>query len=109
MSVERFFHGYVLDLDGTVYLGDELLPGAKRAIEALRAAGSRVVFLSNKPLRTRADYAAKLTRLGVPTSPDEVINSSWVLTRWSKRLQGRRSSSWGSPRCWRNCARPAST
>jgi phosphoglycolate/pyridoxal phosphate phosphatase family enzyme len=82
MSVERFFRGYVLDLDGTVYLGDALLPGAKRAIEALRAAGSRVVFLSNKPLQTRADYAAKLTRLGVPTSPDEVINSSWVLTRW---------------------------
>ena len=82
MSVECFFHGYVLDLDGTVYLGDALLPGAKRAIEALRAAGSRVVFLSNKPLQTRADYAAKLTRLGVPTSPDEVINSSWVLTRW---------------------------
>jgi phosphoglycolate/pyridoxal phosphate phosphatase family enzyme len=82
MSVEHFFRGYVLDLDGTVYLGDALLPGAKRAIEALRAAGSRVVFLSNKPLQTRADYAAKLTRLGVATSPDEVINSSWVLTRW---------------------------
>jgi phosphoglycolate/pyridoxal phosphate phosphatase family enzyme len=82
MSVERFFRGYVLDLDGTVYLGDALLPGAKPTIEALRAAGSRVVFLSNKPLQTRADYAAKLTRLGVPTSPDEVINSSWVLTRW---------------------------
>jgi NagD protein len=82
MGVERFFHGYVLDLDGTVYLGDGLLPGARPTIEALRAAGSRVVFLSNKPLQTRADYAAKLTRLGVLTSPDEVINSSWVLTRW---------------------------
>ncbi|HEY68567.1 MAG: HAD family hydrolase [Chloroflexi bacterium] len=78
----HIFPGYVLDLDGTVYLGDALLPGAKGTVEALRAAGSRVVFLSNKPLQTRADYAAKLTRLGVPTSPDEVINSSWVLARW---------------------------
>ncbi len=78
----RIFPGYVLDLDGTVYLGDALLPGAKRTIEALRAAGSRIVFLSNKPLQTRADYAAKLTRLGIPTPPDQVINSSWVLTRW---------------------------
>jgi phosphoglycolate/pyridoxal phosphate phosphatase family enzyme len=69
-------------MDGTVYLGEALLPGAKRTIETLRAAGSRVVFLSNKPLQTRADYAAKLTRLGIPTPPDEVINSSWVLTRW---------------------------
>ena len=78
----RIFPGYVLDLDGTVYLGDTLLPGAKRTIETLRAAGSRVVFHSNKPLETRADYATKLTRLSIPTPPDEVINSSWVLTRW---------------------------
>ena len=82
MRIDHLFSGYILDMDGTVYLGDALLPGARRTIEALRAAGSRVVFLSNKPLETRADYAAKLTRLGVPTSPDEVVNSSWVLTRW---------------------------
>jgi phosphoglycolate/pyridoxal phosphate phosphatase family enzyme len=78
----RIFPGTVLDLDGTVYLGDALLPGARRTVETLRGMGSRVVFLSNKPLQTRADYAAKLTRLGIPTSPDEVINSSWVMARW---------------------------
>jgi NagD protein len=59
-----------------------LLPGAKRTVETLRAAGSRLVFLSNKPLQTRADYAAKLTRLGIPALPDDVINSSWVLAHW---------------------------
>ncbi len=85
MAIDRVFSGYVFDLDGTVYLGDELLPGAERTIEALRVLGSRVVFLSNKPLETRADYAAKLTRLGIPTSPDEVINSSWVMARWLGR------------------------
>jgi phosphoglycolate/pyridoxal phosphate phosphatase family enzyme len=76
------FPGYVFDLDGTVYLGEALLPGARRTIETLRQVGSRVVFLSNKSLETRADYASKLTRLGIPTSPDAVINSSWVLARW---------------------------
>jgi phosphoglycolate/pyridoxal phosphate phosphatase family enzyme len=85
MAIDRVFSGYVFDLDGTVYLGDALLPGARRTIEALRALGSRVVFLSNKPLEARADYAAKLTRLGIPTSPDEVINSSWVMARWLER------------------------
>jgi phosphoglycolate/pyridoxal phosphate phosphatase family enzyme len=83
--INRAFSGYVFDLDGTVYLGDALLPGAKRTIEALRERGARVVFLSNKPLETRADYATKLTRLGVPTSPDEVINSSWVMARWLRQ------------------------
>ena len=81
----RIFPGTILDLDGTVYLGGALLPGARRTVETLRAMGSRVVFLSNKPLETRADYAAKLTRLGIPASPDDVINSSWVMARWLER------------------------
>ncbi len=78
---ERIYRGYAVDLDGTVYLGDTLLPGADRAIAALRGAGARVVFLSNNPLYSREDYAAKLTRLGIPTQPEEVINSSMVLVR----------------------------
>ncbi len=77
----RLYRGYAVDLDGTVYLGDTLIPGADRAIEALRRAGARVVFLSNNPLYTREDYAAKLTRLGIPTHPEDVINSSLVLVR----------------------------
>jgi NagD protein len=82
MTIDRTFSGYVFDLDGTVYLGEALLPGAEHTVATLRELGVRVVFLSNKPLETRADYAAKLTRLGIPTSPDEVINSSWVMARW---------------------------
>jgi arabinose operon protein AraL len=81
--VPRFpYRGWLFDLDGTVYLGELLLPGADTAIATLRAAGRRVAFLSNKPLQTRAEYAAKLTRLGVPASPDDVINSSLVLARY---------------------------
>ncbi len=77
--------GYLLDLDGTVYLGERLIPGADRAIAELRARGRRIVFLSNKPLQSRADYAEKLTRLGIPTAEDEVINSSYVLARYLSR------------------------
>ena len=76
------YRGWLLDLDGTVYLGERLLPGAAEAIAALRGAGRRVAFLPNKPLETRADYARKLGRLGVPTDPDDVINSSLVLARY---------------------------
>lgn len=78
---DRLYSGYAFDLDGTVYLGDELLPGARTAISALRAAGRPVVFLSNNPLRSREEYAAKLTLLGLPTSAADVINSSHVLVR----------------------------
>jgi HAD superfamily hydrolase (TIGR01457 family) len=76
------YRGWLLDLDGTVYLGERLIPGADLCVAALRAAGRRVAFLSNKPLQTRAEYAAKLGRLGVPAAADDVINSSLVLARY---------------------------
>jgi len=83
------FDGYIFDLDGTIYLGERLIDGARETVLGLRAAGKRVVFLSNKPLETREDYARKLTRLGIPTPAEEVINSSWVMARWlSSRAPG---------------------
>ena len=81
MSIRLPYRGWLFDLDGTVYLGERLVPGAAEVIAALRGDGRRVAFLSNKPLETRADYARKLTRLGVAAEPDEVINSSLVLAR----------------------------
>ena len=68
--------GWLFDLDGTVYLGERLIPGADEVIAALRADGRRVAFLSNKPLFTRRDYADKLTRLGIPAVAEDVVNSS---------------------------------
>ena len=78
--------GWLFDLDGTIYLGAKLIPGADATIAALRADGRRVAFLSNKPLETRDDYARKLTALGVPAASDEVINSSLVLARHLRGL-----------------------
>lgn len=71
--------GFIFDLDGTVYLGDHALPGAVEGISALRRLGKRALFVSNKPLEPRDAYARKLTRLGIPTPPDDVITSGFVL------------------------------
>ena len=79
------YDGYIFDLDGTIYLGENLIPGADRVVAELRAAGKGVVFLSNKPIQTRYDYAAKLTRLGIPTDVSRVINSSFVLAQYLRR------------------------
>jgi arabinose operon protein AraL len=86
MTIALPHRGWLFDLDGTVYLGEALLPGAAETIAALRADGRRVAFLSNKPLYTRADYAEKLSGLGIPTSVDEVVNSSIVLARHLRKL-----------------------
>lgn len=82
---QRLYAGYAFDLDGTIYLGDALLPSARRTIDTLRSAGRPIVFISNNPLRTRADYADKLTRLGVAATPEDIINSSHVLIQYLLR------------------------
>src|ERR671938_302656 len=81
MSIPAF-DGYIFDLDGTIYLGDRPLPGAIETVAALRAAGRRVVFLSNNPPRSREQYAAKLTAMDIPTRPAEVVNSSFAMVPW---------------------------
>ncbi|MGL4651692.1 MAG: hypothetical protein ACRC1H_19955, partial [Caldilineaceae bacterium] len=65
----RAVDGFVFDLDGTVYLGEDPLPGSVAAIATLRARDKRVLFVSNKPLEQRHVYAAKLTRMGIPATP----------------------------------------
>ncbi len=71
--------GFVFDLDGTVYLGESALPGSVDGIAELRRRNKQILFVSNKPLEPREAYAAKLTRLGIPTAPDDVITSAYVL------------------------------
>jgi len=74
--------GYVFDLDGTLYLGDDLLPGSARLLEALRELGRRIAFASNNPTRTPAQYVDKLRGLGIEASEHEVVNSLAVTVDW---------------------------
>ncbi|MFH5182030.1 HAD-IIA family hydrolase [Paenibacillus sp. TAB 01] len=77
--------GYVFDLDGTIYLGDKMIEGAAEVIRVLRERGDRVVFLSNKPIATRQSYAEKLTKMGIPTQVEDVLNSSLIVARYLKK------------------------
>jgi NagD protein len=88
---KRWFDGYIFDLDGTVYLGDALLPTAGETLRTLRGRGLRTIFISNNPTHARTDYAVKLTRLGVPTSIEDILTSSLVMVDFlKKRLPGAR-------------------
>ena len=81
-----FYDAYIFDLDGTVYLGDALLPHAHRAITTIRNAGKHTVFLSNNPTHTRFECSRKLTRLGLPTPPENIINSSVVMVDFLQQI-----------------------
>lgn len=79
------YDAYLFDLDGTIYLGDKLLPGAAETLAGLRAAGRRVIFLSNNPTKTRQQYITKLTGLGIPATLENMVNSSFVMVQWLLR------------------------
>ncbi|MDI9891112.1 HAD-IIA family hydrolase [Microbacterium sp. IEGM 1404] len=79
------FASYVFDLDGTIYLGEALLPGAQRLIEGLRERGKRVIFCSNNPTKRPDEYARKLTRLGLPTEVSDVYTSLAATVSWIRR------------------------
>ena len=79
---DELYEGYVFDLDGTIYLGDKLLPGARRLVLKLRDLGKKVVFLSNNPTKDPEMYAEKLTNLGIETPASDIVNTVVSMTRW---------------------------
>lgn len=76
--------GFIFDLDGTVYLDDQVIDGAVEAIKSLRERGHKVIFLTNKSIATRYDYVNKLNKLGIDVSLDEVINSNYITVKYLK-------------------------
>ncbi|HWD69514.1 MAG TPA: HAD-IIA family hydrolase [Solirubrobacteraceae bacterium] len=69
------FDAYIFDLDGTLYLDEQPIPGAPETVARLRAEGARVAFVTNNPLAAPAAYARRLTEIGIPASADEVTTS----------------------------------
>lgn len=79
---DHLYDAYVFDMDGTIYLGDQLLPGARRLVLELRERGIPVRFLSNNPTRDPSQYAEKLRALGIATPISEIANTVVTMTRW---------------------------
>ena len=79
---DELYDAYVFDLDGTIYLGDQWLPGAFRLVTELRRRHIPVRFLSNNPTKDPEQYAAKLEGLGLPTPVEEIANTVVTMTKW---------------------------
>lgn len=68
-------HSFLLDMDGTVYLGPNPIPGAAEFIHLLRDTGRRFLFLTNNPTSDAARYADKLRGMGIDATPAEVLTA----------------------------------
>jgi phosphoglycolate/pyridoxal phosphate phosphatase family enzyme len=77
----RALDGLVSDMDGVLYRGDEPIPGAAEAVARWRGRGKRIVFCTNNSHYTVAEYVAKLERLGIPATEDDVVSSGAVLAK----------------------------
>jgi 4-nitrophenyl phosphatase len=76
------FEGVVLDLDGTVYLGGEPVPGAPEVVGRLRERGCDLLFCSNNPTKGREAYVDRLGGMGIPVAAEEVLSAGAVTTRY---------------------------
>ena len=73
---------FLLDMDGTLYLGDEVLPGAREFVASLAAGGRRYIYLTNNSSRAGADYVGRLRRLGFPCETCDVLTSGMAAARY---------------------------
>jgi glycerol 3-phosphatase-2 len=71
----------LVDLDGVVYIGPEVVPGAAESLARARKAGMRVAFVTNNAARTPEAVAKHLRDLGVTAEPDDVVTSAQAAAR----------------------------
>ena len=84
--------GVLLDLDGTIFVGDRLVPGAADAVGALRRGGLPLRFSTNTTRMSRAALVSRLQKMGLDLEPGEVFTAplaaaAWLETKCAARVQ----------------------
>jgi NagD protein len=74
--------GFLVDMDGVIYRGSELIPGAVEFIRLLRMFNIPFLFLTNNSQRTRRDVATKLNRMGIPIEESHVFTCAMATARF---------------------------
>lgn len=78
-------HGFLIDMDGVIYRGSELIPGADRFVSRLLAADIPFMFLTNNSQRTRRDVAIRLQRMGIDVGEQHVFTCAVATARFLAR------------------------
>src|SRR2546426_1103247 len=75
-------HGYLIDMDGVIYRGHELIPGADKFVQQLRRRGIPFRFLTNNSQRTRRDVVCKLSRMGIEVEEEHIYTCAMATARF---------------------------
>lgn len=89
---------FLLDMDGTIYLSDTLLPNAKEFLDAILTSGRKYLFLTNNSSSSSSKYVDKLARLGIQSPPETVLTSGAATADYlNAHFKGKRVYLVGTP------------
>jgi glycerol-1-phosphatase len=88
MALIDDFDGFLMDLDGVVWIGREMVLGAVEALGELQGAGKQIVFVTNNSVKQPAEYAARLRNAGIPASDDRVLTGGAATARLAAEKTG---------------------
>ncbi len=74
--------GFLIDMDGVIYKGNQLIPGADKFIARLKRSGHPFLFLTNNSQRTRRDVAMKLKRMGIDVDEHHIFTCAMATARF---------------------------
>ena len=66
---------FLLDMDGTIYLGDRLFKGAREFLKYIKASGARYMFLTNNSSKGVSEYIDKLKRMDIEAEEKDFMTS----------------------------------
>ena len=75
-------YGFLLDMDGVIYRGSKVIPGAAEFVRRLRETDTRFLFLTNNSQRTRRDVAMKLSRMGIDATARDIFTCAMATARF---------------------------
>lgn len=76
---------FALDMDGTIYLGEKWIDGAKEFLARIEAAGKRYIFLTNNSSKNPHVYAEKLRRMGLEVGTEKIVTSGQAAIYYLKK------------------------
>ena len=80
----RDIRAFLLDMDGTIYLGNRPIEGSDEFIRALRKKGKKSLFLTNTPSQNSRYYREKLGKMGIEVEEGEILTSGEVALHYLK-------------------------
>ena len=76
---------FLFDMDGTLYLGNQLYPFTKELLSTIKSQGKRYLFMTNNSSKSVADYVKKLEKLGISATKEDFITSSQATAYYLKK------------------------